>query len=259
MSILRNITICILFIIATLNLSAQNNNIDTPLTTDSIFQQPDSTIISSLEQEIINIADSIVNQIIKEDSIIAKSIDSITISTKKELANLEINTFKPSPKKAVIYSAIFPGLGQIYNKKYWKLPILYGGFVGVSYAITWNNSHYQDYFGGYSDIIDGNPETIRWHKLVPYQYRDDPESIDKNWFGGVLKDRKNYFRYYRDLSIIIGVALYGLGIVDAYVDAQLFDFDVSPDLSLRIEPILMKRTSSHYLSDSFGFKCSFSF
>ena len=56
--------------------------------------------------------------------------------------------FKPTPKKAVIYSAIFPGLGQIYNRKYWKLPILYGGFVGFTYAITWNNSYYRDSWEG---------------------------------------------------------------------------------------------------------------
>ena len=168
-------------------------------------------------------------------------------------------TFRPDPKKAVIYSAIFPGLGQIYNRKYWKLPILYGGFVGFSYAITWNNSHYQDYFGGYKDILDDNPDTNRWHQLVPYQYRENPESIDKQWFSGVLKDRKNYYRYYRDFSIILTVAWYGLGIVDAYVDAQLFEFDVSPDLSMRVEPVIFKKAGSHYLADSYGFRCSFSF
>ncbi|MEA5045768.1 MAG: DUF5683 domain-containing protein, partial [Petrimonas sp.] len=133
------------------------------------------------------------------------------------------------------------------------------GFVGLSYAITWNNSHYQEYFGGYRDILDSDPNTNRWHKLVPYQYRDDPESIDKNWFSGVLKDRKNYFRYYRDFSIILTVALYGLGIVDAYVDAQLFEFDVSPDLSMRVEPVIFKKADSNYLADSYGFRCSFSF
>ncbi len=168
-------------------------------------------------------------------------------------------TFKPDPKKAVIYSAILPGLGQIYNRKYWKLPILYGGFVGFSYAITWNNGHYQDYFGGYKDILDDDPDTNRWHDLVPYQYRNNPESIDKQWFSGVLKDRKNYYRYYRDFSIILTVAWYGLGIVDAYVVAQLFEFDVTPDLSMRVEPVIFKKADSHYLADSYGFRCSFSF
>lgn len=166
--------------------------------------------------------------------------------------------FKPDPKKAVIYSAIFPGLGQIYNRKYWKLPILYGGFVGLSYAITWNNSHYQDYFDAQRALLDDNPDNDDiWKKMLPYGM--DPETADRNWFSDVVKDRKNYFRYYRDLSIIITVALYGLGIVDAYVDAQLFEFDVSPDLSMRVEPVLMNRVETNYLADSFGFKCSISF
>src|SRR5690606_10619517 len=148
--------------------------------------------------------------------------------------------FKPDPKKAVIYSAIFPGLGQIYNRKYWKLPILYGGFVGLSYAITWNNSHYQDYFDAQRALLDDNPDNDDiWKKMLPYGM--DPGTADRNWFSDVVKDRKNYFRYYRDFSIIITVALYGLGIVDAYVDAQLFEFDVSPDLSMRVEPVLMNR------------------
>jgi hypothetical protein len=146
--------------------------------------------------------------------------------------------FKPTPRKAVIYSAIFPGLGQIYNRKYWKLPILYGGFVGFTYAITWNNGYYRDYLGGYQDIMDSNPETNRWQNLLPFGM--DPESVDQKWFTDVLQQRKDYYRYYRDLSIIGTFALYLLAIVDSYVDAQLFDFDMSPDLSMRIEPALLR-------------------
>lgn len=215
--------------------------------TDSIIIQAD-TAAASIYKDIDNIIDS---------TKVETSVNIVDIAT-NEINKLDVKTFKPSSKKAIMYSAIFPGLGQIYNGKYWKLPILYGGFVGLSYAITWNNSHYQDYFGAYKDILDDNPNTNSWHNFVPYG--QDPKNIDKNWFTGVLKDRKNYFRYYRDLSVIIGVALYGLGIVDAYVDAQLFEFDVSPDLSLKIEPVLMQRNSSNnFIADSFGFKCSFSF
>ena len=254
MSLTRRTIIFLSFIVAAINITAQSNNLALP--PDSIFKQPDSVVISTLEEEIITISDSLINTTVN-DKVIATSVDSITASIKQPIDKLQINSFKPDPKKAVIYSAIFPGLGQVYNKKYWKLPILYGGFVGVSYAITWNNSHYQDYFGGYKDIIDGNPDTYSWQDLLPYGV--DPETVDQKWFTGVLKDRKNYFRYYRDLSIIIGVALYGLGIIDAYVDAQLFEFDVSPDLSMRIEPVIMKKSDNNYLADSFGFRCSFSF
>lgn len=183
--------------------------------------------------------------------------DSVAVVFDADTLSLPQKAFKPSPKKAVLYSAIFPGLGQIYNRKYWKLPIIYGGFVGFSYAISWNNSRYQDYFAGYKDIIDDDPKTVRWHDLLPYG--QSPETVDTKWFSGVLKDRKNYFRYYRDLSIILTVAWYALGIIDAYVDAQLFEFDVSPDLSMHLEPTVLKRIDTNYLANSYGLKFSFRF
>ena len=171
---------------------------------------------------------SVVFHVEAQQNTVPQPPDSVKVIALPDTLVVETG-FKPDPKKAVIYSAIFPGLGQIYNRKYWKLPILYGGFVGLSYAITWNNSHYQDYFDAQRALLDDNPDNDDiWKKMLPYGM--DPETADRNWFSDVVKDRKNYFRYYRDLSIIITVALYGLGIVDAYVDAQLFEFDVSRPL-----------------------------
>ncbi|MGI6571927.1 MAG: DUF5683 domain-containing protein [Fermentimonas sp.] len=165
--------------------------------------------------------------------------------------------FKPSSKKAVIYSALFPGLGQIYNRKFWKLPIVYGGFVGFTYAITWNNGYYRDYLQAYQDIMDDNPETNRWHNMLPYGF--DPGRVDEKWFTDVLQKRKDYYRYYRDFSIIGTVAWYLLAIVDAYVDAQLFDFDMSPDLSLRVEPAVFRDDLSAISGSSYGLQWSFRF
>jgi len=166
--------------------------------------------------------------------------------------------FKPTPRKAVIFSALFPGLGQIYNRKYWKLPILYGGFVGFTYAITWNNGYYRDYLGAYQDIMDDNPDTNRWHNMLPYG--QDPATTDIRWFTDVLKQRKDYYRYYRDFSIIGTFALYLIAIVDAYVDAQLFDFDISPDLSMRVAPVMVKDERYGYNgSSSLGVQWSFNF
>ena len=90
-------------------------------------------------------------------------------------------------------------------------------------------------------------------------YGQTAENADKQWFSGVLKTRKDHYRYYRDFSIILTVAWYGLGIVDAYVDAQLFEFDVSPDLSMRVEPVIFKKTDSNYLANAYGFKLNFAF
>ncbi len=165
--------------------------------------------------------------------------------------------FKPSPKKAVIFSALFPGLGQIYNRKFWKLPIVYGGFVGFTYAITWNNGYYRDYLQAYQDIMDDNPETNSWHNILPYGF--DPGNVDVKWFTDVLQKRKDYYRYYRDFSIIGTVAWYLLAIVDAYVDAQLFDFNMSPDLSMRVEPAIFRNDLSAISGSSYGLQWSFRF
>ena len=87
----------------------------------------------------------------------------------------------------------------------------------------------------------------------------DPETVDKQWFTDVLKQRKDYYRHYRDFSIIGTVAVYFLAIVDAYVDAQLFDFDMSPDLSMRIEPALLREDRPNYQGNSYGLQMSFGF
>ncbi|MDO5663676.1 MAG: DUF5683 domain-containing protein [Bacteroidia bacterium] len=241
----RNI-VCLLLISIALPLTAQQNIV--PQHPDSIKINIDSTVVLQ--------TDSIKNE--AENIILPKSSDSVLNVLPPKILTVEKKSFKPDPKKAILYSAIFPGLGQIYNRKYWKLPILYGGFIGFTYAITWNNSHYQDYFEGQKAILDDNPDNDHvWHRLLPYSM--NPATADTKWFAGVLKDKKNYFRYYRDLSIILTVAWYGLGIIDAYVDAQLFEFDVSPNLSMRVEPVILKKTDSDYLANSYGFRCSFSF
>ena len=182
--------------------------------------------------------------------------DSIVVEQEIDTVAVKKKEFKPDPKKTIIMSAIFPGLGQIYNRKYWKLPILYGGFVGLSYAISWNNRYYQDYFQAYKDIMDDDPETNSWHNFL--RYGQDPETVDTAWLKDVLRRGKNYYRRYRDLSIIGTVALYAISVMDAYVDAQLFDFEITPDLSMRVEPAVIQK-SSYYTANAFGFHCSFNF
>jgi len=185
---------------------------------------------------------------VRDQSVVMQQQTDTIIDKKEE--------FKPDPRKTLIFSAIFPGLGQIYNRKYWKLPILYGGFIGFSYAISWNNRYYQDYFQAYKDIMDEDPETNSWHNFL--RYGQDPESVDTTWLKDVLRRGKNYYRRYRDLSIIGTVALYGLSIMDAYVDAQLFEFDITPDLSMRVEPAVIQK-NSYYAANAFGIHCSFNF
>ena len=142
--------------------------------------------------------------------------------------------FNPDPTRAVWMSALFPGLGQIYNRRYWKLPIIVAGFMGLGYGMSWNNTQYQDYSNGYMDLMSGDPDKKSFMNFFPPN--TDEDSLDKTWLQSVLKNRKNYFRRNRDLCIICMVAVYLIAIVDSYVDAQLAHFDISPDLSMDISP-----------------------
>lgn len=135
--------------------------------------------------------------------------------------------YKPDPKKAIWYSVLCPGLGQLYNRRYWKLPFVGAGVIGIAYAINWNSKYYNAYTNGYRDIIDDDPSTKSYLKLLPPN-SNYPESQ----LVTVLKNRQQSFRRSRDLSYIGAVGVYVICILDAFVDAQLYDFDISPDLSV---------------------------
>jgi hypothetical protein len=154
------------------------------------------------------------------------------------------SVFMPDSKKAVIYSAIFPGVGQIYNRKYWKLPIIYGGALGLTYAITWNGARYNEYSQAYKDLVLNTGDS--------YLNFVDKSAIEANkqYYIDAFKRKKDFFRRNRDLSIIISVGVYVLCMIDAYVDAQLYDFDISSDLSMRVEPVVWTPTS--YSKTAFG-------
>ncbi len=178
----------------------------------------------------------------------------------------EKSSFKPDPKTAWKAALLFPGAGQIYNQQYWKLPIIYGGLMGCAYAITWNNKTYQDYKGAYfsimadakADPMGENPGSWseKWKVFVPSSI-DPATRLHDGTFHNNLKRGKDYFRRYRDLSIIITVAVYLISVADAYVDAQMFDFDVSPDLSFQIKPIISPET--YNISRMYGFNISINF
>ncbi len=142
--------------------------------------------------------------------------------------------FNPDPMRAVWMSALFPGLGQIYNRRYWKLPIVVAGFMGLGYGLSWNNTQYQDYSNGYMDLMSGDPNKKSYMNFFPPN--TDEDSLDKNWLKSVLQNRKNYFRRNRDLCIICMVAVSLIAIFDAYVDAQHAPSAISPDLSMDTRP-----------------------
>ena len=169
--------------------------------------------------------------------------DSVNITldslAKSELVTMPV-VFKPNPQKSLWYAIICPGLGQIYNRQYWKVPIVYGGVAGLTYAISWNGKYYRDYSRGYRDIMDSDPTTNSYEKLLPYG--TDPTS---SYAKDLMKSRQNIYRRYRDLSIVGAVAFYAITVIDAYVDAQLADFDISPDLSMQVVPTMLQTPNSY--------------
>ena len=161
-----------------------------------------------------------------------KAAKALTDSIDKEQSKEQ---WSPNPRHALYYSLV-PGLGlgQIYNRKYWKLPIVYAGYAALIYAIIYTNGKYSDYRKAYISIADEDESTNTWQKYIPAG--QTVENVDTGWLTNALNQRYMRFRRYRDLSIIGIVAWYGLSIIDAFVDAQLFNFDITPELSLRVEP-----------------------
>lgn len=151
-------------------------------------------------------------------------------------------TKKPDAMKAVWLGAVIPGAGQIYNGSYWKLPIVYGAFMGCGYAISINQNRYSSYKNAYLDLYNDQQAGTVSEDISKSYIAVLPEGYDLNRVGGVdtwmntLKNQQNIYRRYRDYSILATVIVYALSLIDAYVDAQLFDYDISPDLSLNIEP-----------------------
>lgn len=233
----KGITICLFLLVTGVQFIA---NAQKKETDQAEQKQIDSARQIQSSKDSLNLA--------QETPRIATGKDSIILSTKKE--------FNPNPKKALIYSAVFPGLGQAYNRKYWKLPIVYGGFFGVVYGISWNGRYYKDYSRAYKELVldTGNS----WTRFTPYSYYEIKQDESKRrQLEGRLKRQKDNFRQNRDLAIIVGVGLYALCIIDAYVDAQLYHFDISPDLSMNIVPVIYG--PSAYSKYSIGLQCNITF
>ncbi len=188
-----------------------------------------------------------VKEIEEPESIVVKT-DSIPPAQ-----DLNKKIFIPNPTKATWLAVVFPGGGQIYNRKYWKLPIIYGGFAGCAYALSWNGKMYKDYSQAYLDIMDSNPNTKSYEDLLPPNARYNEEQL-KN----TIKKRKDMFRRYRDLSIFAFIGVYLISIIDAYVDAELSNFDITPDLSMKVEPTVINNNqfqSTSLKDKSVGLQC----
>ena len=191
------------------------------------------------------------------DSIMTDTTSVINITTLPDsIATREqVKLFTPDPTRAVWLSALCPGLGQIYNRRYWKLPIVVGAYMGLGYATSWNSRMLTDYTVAYRDIMDTDPSTDSYMDFFPSTTKE--EDLDKEWLKNILKRRKDYFRQNRDLCIICMVGVYLLAMVDAYVDASLAQFDISPDLSMKVAPAVIPANTSRL--PSVGVQWAFTF
>ena len=169
----------------------------------------------------------------------------------------KVRTFNPDPQRALWMSALCPGLGQIYNHRYWKLPIVVGAFVGLSYGAAWNNRMYKDYSKGYRDVMDDDPDTRSYMDFFPPTVKES--DLDKAWLQKIMKSKRDYYRRYREICVISMVGVYLINIVDAYVDASLAHFDISPDLTLDVAPTAIDSGVTGGRLPSLGLQCAFSF
>ena len=210
--------------------------------------------------------DTLVSEInaIPGDSVMTEDEDTLSTAIADSLLKRitkkhDKRQFKPDPIRSMWLALVFPGGGQIYNRKYWKLPIVYGGFLGCTYALTWNNQMLRDYSQAYLDIMDDDPNTKSYEGMLPMGY--DITGKEER-FKTIFKNKKDHFRKYRDLSIFAFAGVYLISIIDAYVDAELSTFDISPDLSIRLEPAVINTgmpAMTTQKQNAYGLSCRLNF
>lgn len=192
----------------------------------------------------------------------APAVEEQTVPADSLQKAVDTKRWIPEPAKATWMALVIPGGGQIYNRKFWKLPIFYGGFAGCAYALTWNNKMYNDYSDAYRAAVNEEWNSSSITDLLPPGYVGN---ISHSQLTETLRKRKDTYRRYRDMSIFAFIGVYLLSVVDAYVDAELSNFDITPDLSMKVEPAVIDNnsTGSQYSpvtrSKSVGLQCSFRF
>lgn len=201
-------------------------------------EQADTIFIESIE-----IVDSMA--FAPGDSLLVKAIEP----------DVRMRVFNPDPTRATWLSVLCPGLGQIYNRRFWKLPIVVGAYMGLIYATSWNNTMLTDYTKAYNDLMDNDPDTKSYMNFFAPGVTESQLSAD--WLQRTFQSRKNYFRRNRDLCIVGMLGVYLVAILDAYVDASLAHFDISPDLSLHWSPTIFN--SNLRSTPSFGVQWALSF
>ena len=216
---------------------------------DSIFAiSSDSVLMKGLVSDDSIFVDSLQKQL----SVMAEANPPLKVQK-------DWSKWQPDPKRALWLAIVFPGGGQIYNRKYWKLPMIYGGFMGCLYAMNWNNNMYKDYSQAFLDISDNDPNTASYNSYLHLGAKITDSNKER--YKQIFRSRRDKYRRWRDLSFFVMVGVYALSVIDAYVDAELSVFDISKDLSLKVEPTIMNNSSSSnpFQAGAVGLNCSLNF
>lgn len=201
-----------------------------PLTSFGQSEDSDSlkaSMPADTTQQLIVPGDTTQQVIVPDSTESEHFVTNPSVESEETIVGTDTTAFKEhSPRKATLYSAFLPGLGQVYNRKYWKVPIVYAG-IGVSVYFIQDNIRQANYYlDNYRNATD-----------------DDPNTFNTTGFNtGTLQERITQHRKWRDYAYLGLIVVYVLNIIDAQVDAHLFNFDVSKDLSLDVAPSLLMTT-----------------
>ena len=164
---------------------------------------------------------SMLNIMVAQDTITQLPAPTISYKADKELH---------SAHKATIYSLILPGLGQAYNKKYWKIPVIYAGFGALTYSFIINKNEMDEFTDAYKYVTNNDSFPTDNEYITRYPDPDD-----------LLRGRE-FYRRRVELTVILSAAWYLLNVIDAAVDAHFFDYNISDDLTLRLDPVFLMPT-----------------
>jgi hypothetical protein len=151
--------------------------------------------------------------------------DSLVVVTGPDTMQIKSYASRYDPRKALLYAAVVPGLGQIYNKKYWKLPLVYGGFIGLAYGMNFYQTTYLKYKGQLFENIEAG------------KGNDNDKLTPDGFTTRQLRNQVTRYRRDRDFMVILMGGMYILQVIDAHVDAHLKEFDLNPNLKVSIEPL----------------------
>ena len=242
---------------------------------DSVIKAVPDTLVKNIDEFELApldslITDEAVRQLQEQSESIAKELElqggNVDTTAKTGLLPPRLSkqqrdwdTWIPNPQRAMWLAMVIPGAGQMYNRKYWKLPLFYGGFMGCIYALTWNNKMYKEYAQAYLDIMDDDPGTHSYMNFMTLGRRITPQNEER--YKNLFKRRKDRYRRWRDMSFFVMCGVYALSVIDAYVDAELSVFDISSDLSMKVEPAVMGSPISNnpLQASSLGVNCKINF